>query len=108
MVKTTIEEWANDCSLNITDEQIKELTEAIDMCSEMEMGNRGFTLGHKSKTKEELKIEELEKKLFTLECYISSKGLNIDYDAGRVTEHTMEVCGTAHMASKRKTSYYPI
>lgn len=104
--KTMIEEWAGDCGINVTDKQIKELVDAIGMCSEMEFGSRGFSLGHKTKSDEEKKIEELEGKLHTLERFISSKGHCIDYGVGRVTEHTMTPCGTTHMASERKTTNY--
>lgn len=101
-MKLTIEEWANDNLIDITDKQIKDLTDAIDICSEMESGSRGFTLGYNPKSQEDKKIEELEKKLHTLECFIGRKGFSISYDINRVVEHTMVPCGTSHMASSEK------
>lgn len=103
-VRVTIEEWANDCSMNITDKQVKELADAIEMCSEMEVGSRGFSVGYTVKSEEKLKIEELEKKLFTLECFLQQKGLCISYEVGRVTEHTMERISNSHCASNDKTT----
>lgn len=101
-----IEEWAGDNGININDKQINELAEAIKICSEVELGSRGFIIGNKSKSNEEKKIEELKSKLHTLEQYIYSKGLNISYNIGYVTEHTMESISDSHKASNNKTFYY--
>ena len=106
LLKTTIEEWAGDNSINVTDNQIEELVDAINICSEYNSGSRGFTLGYKPESEDQKKIKELESKLHTLECFISSKGLCIDYDIGRVTEHTMVQITDCHRASDRKTTYY--
>lgn len=105
-MKVAIEEWAGDCSVSVTDEQIKDLADAIEICSEMDLGSRGFSLGHKSKSEEESKIEELEKRLRTLELFISSNGLSVSYGAGYVTEHTMENISGSHRASNDKTTFY--
>jgi hypothetical protein len=103
-VKITIKEWANDNDIGINDNQIKELVEAIDMCSEINLNSIGFTLGYKIKSDEDKKIEILENKLRTLESFISSKGLSISYDVGYVTEHIMEQISDIHMASNSKTT----
>jgi len=74
-LKVMVEEWANDNSLTVTDKQVEELVDAIGICSEMDMGSRGYSLGCKPKTENELRIEKLEK----LECYIDQKGFSINY-----------------------------
>jgi len=106
LIKVTIEEWAGDNSINITAKEIKDLVDAIDICSEYDSGSRGFSLGYKPESDEEKKIKELEGKLHTLELFISSKGLCIDYDIGRVTEHTIEQITNCHRASRRETTYF--
>jgi len=105
-IQIAIEEWAGDNCIKVTIEQINELTDALDICSEIEMGSNGFALGHSVKSEDQRTIKYLEKKIQTLESFLSSKGLSISYDVGYVTEHTMEMCGTAHVASNRKTTYY--
>lgn len=106
LLKVTIEEWAGDNSITVTEKQVEELVDAIDICSEYDSGSRGFTLGHRPESGEAKKIKELESKLHTLECFISSKGFCIDYDIGRVTEHTMVQITDCHRALDRKTTYY--
>jgi len=106
LIKVTIGEWAGDNSINITTKEIEELVDAINICSEYDSGSRGFSLGHKPQSEEEKRIKELEGKLHTLELFISSKGLCIDYGIGRVTEHTMEQITDCHRASRRETTYY--
>jgi hypothetical protein len=105
-MKVTVEEWANNNSININDKQIRELVDAIDICSEIDMGSTGWVLGYKNKSNEEKEIEKLEKKLFTLERFIQQKGFSISYDIGHVTEHTMESISDSHRASRSKTTYY--
>jgi hypothetical protein len=104
IVKITIEEWANNNDVNINNNQIKELVEAIDMCSEMNLNSIGFTLGHNTKSDEDKKIEILENKLRTLELFISSKGYSIGYEPGYVTEYYMEKISDTHIASNRRTT----
>jgi len=106
LLKVTIEEWAGHNSIDITDKQAEELVDAIDICSEYDYGSRGFSLGYKPESEEGKKIKELEGKLHTLECFISSSGLCIDYDIGRVTEHSMEQITDCHRASRKETTYY--
>jgi hypothetical protein len=105
-LKITIEEWANDNALPVTDDEINELLEAIGVCSEIDLGSRGFTLGHNAKSDKDKKIDELEKKIQTLELFILEKGISISYDVGYVTEHTMERITNTHAASNRKTTIF--
>lgn len=102
----TIEEWAGDNNLPVTDKQINELVDAVEICSEIDIGSRGFTLGHKAKTESDIEIENLKDKLNTLESFIRDKGMNITYDNGYVTEHYMERISSSHCGSRDNTHYY--
>lgn len=73
-VRITIEEWAGDNNISLTGEQIKELAEAIDVCSEMEyVPNRTEEL----KKEEIQEISVLKNKVDMLERYLYSKGYNV-------------------------------
>ncbi|MES0334788.1 MAG: hypothetical protein SFH39_00300 [Candidatus Magnetobacterium sp. LHC-1] len=102
-IKITIQEWAEDNFIDITEEQVNELSDAIDMCSEIELGTRGFTVGNQ--TKSDIETETLKAKLSTLEQFISSKGLNITYDVGYVTETFIVPISPTIEATERKTTY---
>lgn len=70
----TIEEWAGDNGISLTDEQIKELAEGIGVCDEMEyVPNRTEEL----KREENQEISVLKHKVDMLERYLHSKGYNV-------------------------------
>lgn len=102
----TIEEWAGDNGISVNDEQVIELAEAIEICSEVEIGSRGFTLGCNIKSEKDIQIDDLKNQIQTLEKFIRGKGLVITHGSGYVTEHTMERISSSHSASNDKTTYY--
>lgn len=78
-VRITIEEWAGDNGIFLTDNQIEELAKAIGVCQEMEyVPNRAEEL----KREEDREISTLKHKVDMLERYLYSKGYNVTaYDS---------------------------
>lgn len=90
-VRITIEEWAGDNKISLTEEQIKELVEGIEICREME---------YKPNRTEDLKREEnkeiaiLKNQIDMLERYLDSKGYHVTTFDNRIERHFMMDCGT--------------
>ena len=90
-VRITIEEWAGDNGISLTDKQVKELAEAIDICQEMEyVPNRSEEL----KPVENNEIAILKNKVDMLERYLYSKGYNVTAYDNHVERFYMSNCGT--------------
>ena len=83
-IRITIEEWAGDNKISITDEQIEELVYAIDTAYEMSMPC-GYGVGQ-VKTKESSEIEHLKSQIALLERFIQSKGHWITLFDNRIEE----------------------
>ncbi|MBO5953302.1 MAG: hypothetical protein J6Q53_04180 [Oscillospiraceae bacterium] len=78
-VKITIEEWAGDNGISLTDEQIVELAEAIDTAYEMSMPC-GYGID-RYRHEENIEIKRLKNQIDMLQRYLDSKGLHcILYD----------------------------
>lgn len=97
----TIQEWASEEGLSLTDVQINELMRAIQITREVEMYKTGWTPGDKPYKERELetKLGKLERTISQLEGFMRSKGYTVSFDENSVTEHTQIPCGTAHWSS---------
>ena len=86
-VKITIKEWAGDNNIEVTDEQIEELTYAIDVAQEMSIP-LGYGIGQ-IESKEKSEIKQLKAQIDLLERYIKSKGYNIILHDDKITRSYM-------------------
>lgn len=78
-VKITIEEWAGDNGITLTDEQVAELSEAVDTAYQMSMPC-GYGIDRYSH-EENCEIKRLKNQIDILLRYLNSKGLHcILYD----------------------------
>lgn len=78
-IKITIEEWAGDNDICLTDEQVTELADAIDTAYEMSMPC-GYGVD-RYKHEENIEISRLKNQVDILLRYLESKGLHcILYD----------------------------
>lgn len=90
-VKITIEEWAGDNGISLTEGQIKELAEGIEICREMEyMPNRTEVLNQE----ENKEIAILRNQVDMLERYLDSKGYQVTTFDDRIERQYMRDCGT--------------
>ncbi len=90
-IKITIEEWAGDNSINLTDEQVEELMYAIDVAYDMSMPC-GYGVGQ-VKTKENSEIEHLKSQIGLLQRFIQSKGYWITLFDNRIEQTIWHGCG---------------
>lgn len=74
-IKITIEEWAGDNNINLTDNQVEELVYAIDVAYDMSLPY-GYGIGQ-IETKEHFEIRYLKSQIDLLQRFISSKGYHI-------------------------------
>lgn len=96
-VRITIDEWAGDNGIFLTNEQIKELAEAIDVCQEMEyVPNRSEYL----KREENNEISILKNKVDMLERYLYSKGYNVTAYDDRIERFFMRDMGTFYSSDR--------
>lgn len=78
-VKITIEEWAGDNGITLTEEQVEELAEAVDTAHEMSMPC-GYGI-NRYRHEENSEIKRLKNQIDMLLRYLDSKGLHcILYD----------------------------
>lgn len=78
-VKITIEEWAGDNGITLTDEQVEELAEAVDIAYEMSMPC-GYGID-RYRHEENTEIKRLKNQIDMLLRYLDAKGLHcILYD----------------------------
>lgn len=96
-IKITIEEWAGDNSINLTDEQIEELVYAIDTAYDMSMPC-GYGVGQ-VKTKESSEIDYLKSQIDLLQRFISSKGYWITLFDNHIEQTIMRPCGDRYATS---------
>lgn len=90
-IKITIEEWAGDNHINLTDEQIEELVYAIDTAYDMSLPC-GYGVGQ-VKTKESSEIEHLKSQIDLLQRFVQSKGYWITLFDNRIEQTIMRGCG---------------
>lgn len=74
-IKITIEEWAGDNNISLTDEQVEELVYAIDTAYDMSLPC-GYGVGQ-IEIKERSEIVHLKSQLDLLQRFIESKGYHI-------------------------------
>ena len=74
-IKITIEEWAGDNNIDLTDEQVEELVYAIDTAYDMSLPC-GYGVGQ-IETKERSEINHLKSQIDLLQRFISDKGYHI-------------------------------
>ena len=78
-IKITIEEWAGDNEITLTEEQVEELAEAVDISYEMSMPC-GYGID-RYRHEENCEIKRLKNQIDILLRYLESKGLRcILYD----------------------------
>ena len=82
-VKITIDEWAGDNGITLTEEQIEELAEAIDTAYEMSMPC-GYGID-RYRHEENIKIKQLENQIDLLLRYLNSKGLRCILHDDKIT-----------------------
>lgn len=82
-VKITIEEWAGDNGITLTEEQVEELTEAVDTAYEMSMPC-GYGID-RYRHEENVKIKRLESQIDMLLRYLESKGLHCILHDDKIT-----------------------
>lgn len=95
----TIEEWAGDNKIYLTDRQIEKLAEAINICKEVQI--KSFT-----NTELNQNIKKLEKKIELLEKFINAKGFTITVNENSITEHYFEKITDSHIASNNRIFRY--
>lgn len=89
-VRITIEEWAGDNKISLTDEQIEELVEGIDICREMEYTPNRYADFQREENKE---IAILKKQVDMLERYLDSKGYHVTTFDDRIERFFMRNYG---------------
>lgn len=96
-IKITIEEWAGDNQLNLTDEQIEELVYAIDVAYDMSLPC-GYGVGQ-IEAKERSEITHLKSQIDLLERFIKSKGYWITLFDNRIERMVEHRCGDSYYTS---------
>lgn len=86
-IKTTIEEWAGDSNIPVTDEQVEELTDSIETAYEMSIPC-GYGVGQ-IQTRERDEIKQLNRQIDLLQRYIESKGYHITLHDDRISRTYM-------------------
>lgn len=98
-LKITIEEWAGDNNIVVSESQITELCDAISVAIEMEQpGGYGVSTFANETINE---IEKLKRDIDILKRYIQSKGYDIALSDGKISRTYMVDCGT-YSASKHE------
>jgi hypothetical protein len=97
-LKITIEEWAGDNDLDVNDDQITELADAIDVLDEMD--SMPFFQQGESKSEEQKEIEVLQKQIGMLELFIASKGYSVSVNKSSLTESVTEPISNTHAATR--------
>lgn len=92
----TIEEWAGDNRIELTDTQIKDLVNAINALCEIPLE---YLIKPSNYNNE---VEKLENKIRLLESFIREKGFNITTNNDYITEHYFERITDSHMASNNR------
>jgi len=72
--RITIEEWAGDNNLSLTESQIEDLCDGLDAAHDMSIYSTGWTLGHSANIAQEEKIKELQGIIRQYEGFLSEKG----------------------------------
>ena len=90
-IKITIEEWAGDNHIDLTDEQVEELVYAIDVAYDMSLPC-GYGVGQ-IETKEHSEINRLKSQINLLERFIRSKGYWITLFDNHIEQTIMRGCG---------------
>jgi hypothetical protein len=90
-IKITIEEWAGDNSINLSDEQIEELVYAIDVAYDMSLPC-GYGVGQ-VETKERSEISYLKSQIDLLQRFIADKGYCITLFDNRIERLIVHKCG---------------
>ena len=90
-IKITIEEWAGDNDINLTDEQVEELVYAIDVAYDMSLPC-GYGVGQ-IETKERSEISHLKSQIDLLQRFIADKGYCITLFDNRIERLIMHNCG---------------
>lgn len=96
-IKITIEEWAGDNNINLTDEQVEELVYAIDTAYDMSLPC-GYGVGQ-IETKERTEIRHLKSQIDLLQRFISDKGYHITLFDNRIERLIMNKCGDSFYTS---------
>ena len=102
--RITVEEWAGEHSLTVTDDQIEELINALDVAHENYMEQFRKPIGYK--TESDLEIESLKKKINMLERFISSKGHSISTRDSKIVEYQQDRISSSHYATNNINHYY--
>lgn len=82
-VKITIEEWAGDNNITLTEEQVEELAEAVDAAYEMSMPC-GYGID-RYRHEENCEIKLLKNQIDMLLRYLDSKGLHCILHDDKIT-----------------------
>lgn len=82
-VKITIEEWAGDNGIALTDEQVEELAEAVDTAYEMSLPC-GYGID-RYRHEENTEIKKLKNQIDILLRYLDHKGLHCILHDGYIT-----------------------
>jgi hypothetical protein len=91
-VKISIEEWAGDNGISLTEDQVVDLADCIDIAYDMSRPC-GYGVGE-MQTRESEEIKLLKHKIDMLERYIRSKGYNIVLHDDEITRMFMVNHGT--------------
>lgn len=96
-IKITIEEWAGDNNISLSDDQIEELVYAIDTAYDMSLPC-GYGVGQ-IETKKDSEIERLQSQIDLLRRFIQSKGYWITLFDNRIEQTIMRPCGDRYSTS---------
>ena len=96
-IKITIEEWAGDNNIELTDEQIEELVYGIDVAYDMSLPC-GYGVGQ-IETKERSEIAHLKSQIDLLQRFIESKGYHITLFDNRIEQLIIHNYGDRYCSS---------
>lgn len=96
-IKITIEEWAGDNNISLTDEQVEELVYAIDVAYDMSLPC-GYGVGQ-VETKERSEISHLKSQIDLLQRFIADKGYHIILFDNRIERLIIHNCGDGSYTS---------
>lgn len=98
-VKITIDEWAGENGIELTENQIDDLYDAISIAIEMEKPGGYCVAGVKEENGE---VQKLKNKLDVLTRFVRSKGYCVYVEENFVEIEKEVPCGSCHYANERE------
>jgi hypothetical protein len=103
--KITIQEWASENSIQLSEEQVADLQHGLEMAREMDSYGTGWTPGHRAETEEDREIKRLQKTIKQLEGFANLKGFSVSADENGITHFWMERTGFGQASARQRYSF---